>query len=219
VTDRANPEGSTDWVDWHAPYADPGSPLSRRVEIVRDAIARVLDETAPRPLHVTSVCAGDGRDLLGVLSKRPDAGRVSATLIELDPHLAGQARSAAEMAGLSAIEVRTADAGDPTSYAGVVPADLVLVVGVFGNVPDDDVRGTIERVPAVCAAGATVIWTRHRNPPDLTPSVRGWFAGAGFEEIAFEAPQDARFTVGVHRWAGAAGNGDLGDRRLFTFFR
>jgi len=209
---------ATDWVEWHASYADPDSPLSRRLEIVRDRIARVLDEHAPRPLLVVSVCAGDGRDLLGVLSERPDAGRVSATLLEYDPTLAEQARSSVEAAGLSSIDVRTGDAGDPTLYAGAVPADLVQLAGVFGNIPDADVRTTIERLPALCAADATVIWTRHRNPPDLTPSIRGWFAGADFEEVAFEVPDDVMFSVGVHRWTGPGGDGVLGDERLFTFF-
>jgi hypothetical protein len=144
---------------------------------------------------------------------------VAATLVELDAELARRARSTAAGAGLSGIEVRTGDAGDPTTYSGVGPADLVLAAGIFGNLPDDDVRGTIDRLPAMCAEGATVIWTRGRAPRDPTPAIRGWFGEAGFEEVAFEAPGDATFSVGVHRWAGSSGNGTLGDGRLFTFFR
>jgi hypothetical protein len=64
-----------------------------------------------------------------------------------------------------------------------------------------------------------VVWTRGRTPPDRTPAIRGWFADAGFEEVAFEAPGDVTFSVGVHRWAGPGGDGRLGDGRLFTFFR
>ncbi|WP_202879349.1 GNAT family N-acetyltransferase [Nocardioides cynanchi] len=210
---------ATDWVDWHAPYADPASALSRRLAIVQSHVVRVLDETSPRPVRVLSICAGDGRDLLGVLAGRPDADRVIATLVELDPDLCDRARSAAAVAGLTGIDVRTGDAGDPTTYAGVGAADLVLASGIFGNVPDDDVRRTIGRLPAVSAPGATVVWTRHRNPPDLTPAIRGWFRDGGFEEVAFEAPADVAFSVGVHRWTGAEGDGELGGERLFTFFR
>jgi hypothetical protein len=47
-----------------------------------------------------------------------------------------------------------------------------------------------------------VIWTRSRRPPDLTPAVRGWFAEAGFRELAFDAPPGMLFTVGVHRFTG-----------------
>jgi predicted acetyltransferase/ADP-ribose pyrophosphatase YjhB (NUDIX family) len=210
---------ATDWVDWHTPYADPDSSLSRRLALVRGHIARVLDQTAPHPLRVLSLCAGDGRDLVGVLAERPDADRVSALLVELDPRLADRARDAARGAELSGVEVCTGDAGDPASYDGAGPADLVLAAGIFGNVPDHDVHGTIDRLPALCRAGATVIWTRGRIPPDRTPAIRGWFEGAGFEQVAFEAPDDATFSVGVHRWPAPDGDGALGDERLFTFFR
>jgi hypothetical protein len=44
--------------------------------------------------------------------------------------------------------------------------------------------------------GATVIWTRHRRLPDLTPQIRAWFTESGFDEIAFEALETS---VGVNR--------------------
>jgi 8-oxo-dGTP pyrophosphatase MutT (NUDIX family) len=209
---------TTDWVDWHGPYADPASTLSRRLVTVQAQLRRVIDET-PGPLRAVSVCAGDGRDLLGVLGGRADADRVTAVLLELDRELAERARASAEVAGLANVHARVVDAGDPASYGGALPADLVLMAGVFGNIPDDDVRSTIERLPAMCAEGGTVIWTRHRNEPDLTPTIRGWFAGAGFQEVAFEAPPDVAWTVGVNSWSGHAGDGALGEGRLFTFFR
>ena len=71
------------WQSWHGAYADPESGLSRRLRTIQEQIGTWLDETAPRPVRVLSICAGDGRDLLGVLASRPDATRVSATLVEL----------------------------------------------------------------------------------------------------------------------------------------
>jgi hypothetical protein len=44
-----------------------------------------------------------------------------------------------------------------------------------------------------------VVWTRHRRPPDLTSTVRAWFAAVGFEELACVAPDDAFFAVGARR--------------------
>ena len=73
------------------------------------------------------------------------------------------------------------------SFADALPASALLLCGIFGNVSDRDIQRTIEAAPALCAAGATVIWTRHRRPPDLTPRIRAWFAGSGFDEIAFDA--------------------------------
>ncbi len=97
-------------------------------------------------------------------------------------------------------------------------ADLVLLAGVFGNTRDDHVHQTIAALPMLCAHGAWVIWTRHRNDPDLTPTIRDWFEQAGFVERAFTAPEDAKFTVGVHKLAGTPAAWDPPDP-LFIYFR
>ncbi|WP_189081821.1 hypothetical protein [Mangrovihabitans endophyticus] len=76
--------GTTDWHDWHAPYADGGSALSQRLRLVQRHIDEWLDERPEPALRVVSVCAGQGNDLLGVLERRADAGRVRAELIEKD---------------------------------------------------------------------------------------------------------------------------------------
>jgi hypothetical protein len=75
---------STDWDAWHASYREPASPLSRRLRVIQEHISDWLEETAPEPVTVVSTCAGDGKDLLGVLAARKDASRVQATLPELD---------------------------------------------------------------------------------------------------------------------------------------
>ena len=202
---------ATDWVAWHDRYEDPDSPQSRRLGLIQRHIARVLSDSALGPVRVVSMCAGDGRDLLGVLSRHPRRFDVRARLVELNPDLAARARHAAASAGLSSIEVVTADASDPSVYVDAVPADLVLTCGVFGNIPDQDVRSTIKALPAFTVAGATVVWTRHRRPPDLTPAIRGWFQEAGFSEVAFEVPDgvpnsaipSSSIGVGAHRYEGS----------------
>lgn len=194
--------GNQDWYAWHAPYADPASPLSRRLRLVQEHIRSWLDERTDDRLTVLSVCAGQGRDLLPVLADRPDAARVRAYLLEYDDRNVAAARAAAADAGLTGVTVLTADAGDLASYRGLVPADLVVLAGVLGNITDADVRHTIATLPRLCAAGATVIWTRTREAPDLTPDLRRWFGAAGFAERAFHAPDDVLFSVGVHEFGG-----------------
>ncbi len=108
------------------------------------------------------------------------------------------------------------DAGATDAYAGAVPAHLALVCGVWGNVPDADVEGTIGALPSLLVDRGTVIWTRHRRPPDLTPAIRGWLAAAGFAELAFDAPDDAEFSVGAARLTAAPRPFEPG-RRLFAF--
>lgn len=208
---------STDWSQWHDAYARPGSGLADRLAAVRSQIGRRLDTTAPRPVRVISACAGDGRDLLGVLAGRPDADRVSALLVERDPALAGRAREAARPLP-ARVDVQEADAARSDVYADAVPADLVLLCGIFGNVSDADVRATVEAAPELCAPGAEVIWTRHRDHPDLTPSIREWFAVAGFQEVAFVAPDADPWSVGVHRLV-AAPRPLVSGRSWFTFVR
>jgi SAM-dependent methyltransferase len=203
----------TYWQSWHDAYADPTSSLSRRLRVVQEQVGRWLDETAPRSVRVLSVCAGDGRDLLGVLLGRVDSGRVTATLVELDPGLAAQAHDAA---GDLRLDVRVADAGDPAVYADQPPADLVLLCGVLGNISDADVAHVVAALPALCAPGARVIWTRTRREPDLTPQVRRWFTDCGFREVEFIPIPSCSAAVGVADLV-SSHRPRLGPERLFTF--
>ena len=94
---------------------------------------------------------------------------------------------------------------------------MLLLCGIFGNVSEGDIQRTAQTAPALCAAGATVIWTRHRRPPDLTPRIREWFRASGFEEVAFDTPDTEALTgVGVGRLAAAPQTG-LPHGPLFTF--
>jgi putative methyltransferase len=208
--------GRRDWQAWHSAYDEEGSPLQRRLKIVQGHVRDWLEARQGQPLRVVSVCAGEGRDLLGVLAGHPDARHVSARLVELDPRNVAAAEAAAQEAGLSGVEVMQADAGSSDSYRGAVPADLVLVCGVFGNISDSDIRQTVTALPQLCAPDATVVWTRSRHEPDRTPTIRGWFAHSGFEELAFDAPDDALFSVGVHRLVGRPST-LMPDEVLFRF--
>jgi hypothetical protein len=165
---------------------------------------------------VLSICSGDSRDILGALVEESAGSRVRGRLVDSDPTLAGRARRAAREASLTGIEVVVADAGTTSAYAGAVPADLILACGVFGNIVDAEVERTIRALPMLCSERATVIWTRHRRPPDLTPAIRAWFCDAGFEEVAYQAVPDSVATVGVERLARPSDPFEPGIR-LFTF--
>ncbi|GAB3896167.1 hypothetical protein GCM10029964_077130 [Kibdelosporangium lantanae] len=83
------------WVAWHADYDDESSDLSRRLLAVQARIRTALDEQPEGPVGVLSMCAGQGRDLLGVLADHPRAADVRAVLVELDPDNVAVARAAA----------------------------------------------------------------------------------------------------------------------------
>jgi hypothetical protein len=190
-----------DWRAWHDAYDDPGSSLARRLAVVQARIADALDGAPPGPLRAISMCAGQGRDLIPVLASHPRGRDVTARLVELDPALAATARWAAADAGLPDVEVVTGDASLIDAYAGLAPADLVLVCGVFGNITDTDIRRTAGCCAELCATGGTVVWTRGRRPPDLVPRICAWFGDDGFE-LSWLSDPEAGFGVGVHRFTG-----------------
>jgi hypothetical protein len=206
---------TSEWVDWHRRY-ETERPLRRRLELVQERIRAALDGHDADPFRVISLCAGDGRDLLGVLADHPRATRVRARLVELTPELAAAARESATRLGLPGIEVVQGDAALARAYRGAVPADLVLACGIFGNVTGEDIRHFVAHLPELCAPGATVVWTRGRFAPDLTPAIRGWFRESGFEEVLFSPIAGSTASVGAHRLVGPARPLDP-DVRLFTF--
>jgi hypothetical protein len=205
------------WVTWHEAYDDPTSGLSARLALVKQHLAAALDRAPAGPIRLVSLCAGQGRDVIETLPGHPRRDDVTAVLVEADPENVARARSAAAAAGLGRVEVRRADASLVASFADVLPADVLLLCGIFGNVSRADIERLVFAAAGLCRPGGTVIWTRHRRPPDLTPQVRGWLAAAGFEEVAFGSPESApRTGVGVAvRRDGV--NATLPDGPLFRF--
>jgi hypothetical protein len=190
-----------DWEAWHDDYDRPGSNLARRLRVVQERIRLALDDCPPGPIQVISLCAGQGRDLIEVLAGHRRRDEVRARLVELDPRNTASARAAAEAAGLGQVEVVTGDAALTDHYHDVVPAELVLVCGLFGNITDTDIERTVDACSGLCASGGTVIWTRHRGSPDRVPLICGWFEERGFERLWASGP-DAGFGVGIHRFGG-----------------
>jgi hypothetical protein len=187
-----------DWVSWHDDYDNPASVLAGRLAAVQGIVRNALDELPAGPVTALSMCAGQGRDLLGVLATHPRRADVRARLVELDPRNAAVAEERARRAGLDGVEVVRGDAGLMRHYRDVAPADLVLACGVFGNLTDADVLRTVEACAQLCREGGTVVWTRHRRPPDLVPVIVDWFGVRGFEQVALSDPA-AGYGVGAHR--------------------
>ena len=154
--------------------------------------------------------------MLDVMAGHPRRADVRARLVELDPRLSSFAEERARQLGLrDQVEVVTGDAALIDQYGGMVPADVVLVCGVFGNISDEDIAATIDTCPQLCETGATLIWTRHRGEPDLVPQICEWFEARGFERVWVSDP-DAGFGVGVHRFTGEP-QPLIPGRTLFSF--
>jgi hypothetical protein len=201
-----------DWLHWHDGYDDPASNLARRLAAVQERLRAIVESAPPGPIHVVSLCAGEGRDLFGALDGHPRRGDVRARLVEINPLLVARAR--ARVNG-GAVEVVEGDAGDTGAYSGAVPADVVLLCGVFGNISDADIARTVRAMPGFVVPGAHVIWTRHRREPDVVPSINAWFAEQDFE-LVWLSEKDAGYGVGVHRFIGVPRTLPAG-QTMFTF--
>lgn len=207
-----------DWYAWHEQYNQPKSGFAMRLAMVQRRVRAALDEAPPGPLRAISVCAGQGTDLIGGLADHPRRHDVTARLVELDPRNAETARRHAAEAGLTGVEVVTGDASLTSQYAGMVPADLVLVCGVFGNLTDADIEATTGYCTQLCAAGGTVVWTRGRWEPDLSQQISAWFEERGFERVWLSDSAKPPFAhrVGAHRFTGTPAPLDSG-AAMFTF--
>ena len=209
-----------DWKTWFAAYDDPDSPLTQRLAVVRQGIRQALDEAPAGTVKVLSLCAGEGRDLIPVLAEHPRRSDVRARLVEFDPVIAQVARDSVAAAGLAGgVEVVTGDAADPANFGDHVPADLLLLCGIFGNISDADIQNTVTRAAQLTARGGTVIWTRHRHEPNLVPTIHDWFRAAGFTDV-WQSDPDLPTTIHV-----AANRRERdpappsGDQKLFTFIK
>jgi hypothetical protein len=129
---------------------------------------------------------------------------VDACLVELDPALAETARAAAGEAGVR-LEVRTGDAAATSTYADRLPVVVLLLVGVLGNVGDDDADRTVAAAASMVVPGGTVIWSRSnrfRSEPthdytDPAAWVRDRFEAHGFETREYLVPDVDAWRLGV----------------------
>lgn len=203
-----------DWHLWYEGYADPSSALSRRLLVVTRLVAGFLESLSSEH-RVISLCAGDGRDVIPVMAARPAERRPELILVELDAELAASARQRAREAGVRAV-VEVGDAGLAETFRHYLPADLLMLCGIFGNVSDDDIKRTVEATTSMVTQDGAVIWTRGAfRQRDIRDQIRQWFATAGFDEIAFEA-EPGGYGVGANRATSGVTKQPLPER-LFAF--
>ncbi|MFJ5308401.1 methyltransferase domain-containing protein [Streptomyces sp. NPDC088350] len=204
-----------DWHEWHDAYDSPDTYLSRRLAMVQERVRYALDTAPPGPLTAISICAGQGRDLIGVLAGHPRGAEVRARLVELDERNVAHATQAARAAGLPGVEVVAGDASSTDQYADLAPADLVLACGVLGNITDADVERVLDHCTQLCRTGGTLVWTRNRKDPDLVPQICAWLEQRGFERLWVSDPS-LTASVGAHRFTGEPRRLPPG-QRMFDF--
>ena len=210
----------TDWVSWHRGYDDLESSLARRLVAVQHGIARALDGLAAGPTRVLSLCAGDGRDLVPVVAGHARRNDVDAVLVEQDARLVTAAKQRSSGEGLTGqVAVRQGDAGDIDVFDDVIPVDLLMLCGIFGNITDADIATTVNATSQLVTPGGVAIWTRGSFEPDRREQIRTWFRECGCDEISYEAEPNG-YGVGVAQLPTSAEDRDQPSTgRLFTFTR
>lgn len=193
-----------DWYEWHDLY-NTEPKLQQRLEIVQEYIAHSLNASPSGAIRIVSVCAGDGRDLLGTLKNHPRINDVYARLVELNPQLVERGRATIESLGLTKqIEFINGDATLSTNYPGAVPADIVIVCGVFGNLAEEaELNRLLDNLSFLSKPGAFVIWTRgHSNGIPYSETVRKILRASDFEEVNFQLTATGDMGIGIHRYLG-----------------
>ncbi|MGD0553728.1 MAG: SAM-dependent methyltransferase [Streptosporangiaceae bacterium] len=219
MTDDLAPVTSgRDWYAWHDSYEDGDSTLARRLTVVQGWLRQALDQLPAGPVRLISMVAGQARDVEGALRDHPRAGDVSGRIVELDQRNSDVARKTLSRIAGDRIEVVTGDASQADAYLGATPAEILVVVGLFGNIAEADIERTIGLLPGFAAPGAYVVWSRggaRQGITDLNPTVRQWFAQAGFTELE-HTYIDGHQGLGFNRFDGTPAPFPAG-AKLFEF--
>jgi Putative methyltransferase len=194
-----------DWVAWHERYKTNRG-LKARLRAVCGQIENCLSACPPGPIRVVSVCSGDGRDLLSALINHPRERDVVAYLIDTERALVDAGQDSANISGLGdQLHFIVGDATLPSSYKGMLPADLVLVCGVFGHVLKEDLQRLVHSLGCMCKTGGYVIWTRHAKAWDgesHVPLINQLFEQTRFEQIGFSVTEEGASCIGTYRYTG-----------------
>ena len=100
------------------------------------------------------------------------------------------------------IEFINGDATISFNYVEAVPADIVIVCGIFGNLADEaELNRLLGNLSFLSKQGAFVIWTRgHFNGISYSETVRRLLRESGFEEVNFKLTATGDMGVGLHRY-------------------
>jgi SAM-dependent methyltransferase len=192
----------------------------QRLSAVRAHLAECLGMAERGPVRIVSMCAGDGRDVIDVVGAHQRQTDVNAWLVELDRSSVATGERRAAAAGLeSRVRFLNADATVYCTYQGIAPADVVLVCGVWGHVPDTDRAPLVQALARLCKPGGTVIWTRGASPGLVRyHEIKSHFDSSRWQKIRFSLTPDKTWAVATHRYCGPAQRLPIGGQ-IFNFRR
>ena len=191
------------WSDWPE-RAYGRQRYQQRLETVQKHLAECLDIAPPGPLRIVSICAGDGRDVIGVLRSHARREDVTAWLVELSPESVAHGICQATSAGLeSRVTFLNEDATIYETYKNIAPADIVLACGVWGHVPPEGRMPFVRALASFCKPGGCMLWSRGvAKGMQHLRVVESLFSSPPWEKVALSFTPDNKWAVAIHRYCG-----------------
>ena len=195
--------GSATWSGWPQD-AYRREHYQQRLRTVQAHLAECLDRAPDGSVRIVSVCAGDGRDVIGVLQSHRRRNDVEAWLVELDGQSVAAGVQHATASGLEQmVNFIHGDATDYSAYTNFVPCDVALVCGVWGHVPAHERALLVRALASFCKPGASVIWTRGVSKRmSRLDDIQSQFGGSSWERTCLSFTPDDEWAVGTHRYCG-----------------
>jgi 16S rRNA G966 N2-methylase RsmD len=191
------------WSDWPQEVYQQQS-YQQRLSKVQEHFAECLDNVPRGPVRVLSLCAGDGRDVIGVLNSHPRRTDVSAWLIESNRQcVAICVRQAASVGLQKTVNFVCGDATLCVTYKNIATADIVLICGVWGHVAANQRAQLVAGIASLCKPDAAVIWTRGLVPNmSRMQEIQSHFAGLAWNKVRVSSTPDQRWAVATYRYSG-----------------
>lgn len=191
-----------------------------RLAAVQEHVAQSIELAPHGPVRVISVCAGDGRDIIGSLESHRRRRDVVAWLVELDSQSVAAGIRNARSAGLAnAVNFINGDATLYLTYKDIAPSDVVIVCGVWGHVPPQERSLLVRGIASLCKSGGRVIWTRgvSRSMARFR-EIQSHFVGPLWETVKVSFTLDHKWAIATNRYCGSPS--DLPQSgRMFHFRR
>jgi len=194
---------SRSWTGWPTEaYAQ--NRYQQRLEAVQQHLIERLDSVPCGPIRLISICAGDGRDVIGVLQTHERRKEMSAWLVELDRQSVAAGIRDASLVGLQdTVRFINGDATDYVTYQDIAPADIVLACGVWGHVPAHERVSLTSALAALCRPRGTVTWTRGiSNGTARLDEIESLFVRPTWERMRITLTADKRWAVATYRYGG-----------------
>ena len=178
--------------------------FQQRLLAVQEHLAECLDSSPRGSVHIISMCAGDGSDVIGVLGSHPRRSDVFAWLVESNSQTVADGILQSTRAGLeNTVEFLTEDGTLYATYKRIAPTDIVLLCGVWGHVPAQERVQLVRALACLCKPGGTVIWTRGVSK-DMTRlrEIQLLFDDPSWNLVRFTLTSDKKWSVGTYRYRG-----------------